>query len=238
MIAIHPSLIAGDLLNLESQIKTLEPYCDGFHLDIMDFHFVPNLTWGPLFINAIAKFTVKPLYIHLMVDTPESYLPLLELRPGDTYSFHIESCLTTPAGCNPVTGFLCPSTIDYVAINELAQNIKNNNLLTSIALRPATNFTVLERVLDVLDDVLLMSVDPGFSGQQFLPGSIGRLDELVQFRAKFNKQFTITMDGGINETNIKQLALHGVTACAIGSALFKKDQPQEFLQKLKQLTMQ
>ena len=235
MLALHPSLIAGDLLNLQKQIAELDAYCDGYHLDIMDFHFVPNITWGPDFINAIARATQKPLYIHLMVDDPEAYFALFKLRPDDTVAFHIESCLTTPAGCSPLTAAICPSAIDYGYIQELLVLLQKDMLKAAVALRPSTNITVLEPLLTRANNILLMSVEPGFSGQEFLPGSFGRLTELVQLRSQKEASCTITMDGGINKSNIKELAQKGVAACVLGSSVFKDHEPVRNLIELKEL---
>src|SRR5438552_2592842 len=90
MPALFPSLISSNLLTLHAEIQRLEPYCDGFHIDVMDAHFVPNLTWGPIFVNAIRGATSKPLWVHLMVDRPQQYIPLMHLNPGDMVSVHYE----------------------------------------------------------------------------------------------------------------------------------------------------
>ncbi len=234
MLTLYPSLIAGDLLGLREQIKNLDEFCDGYHLDVMDFHFVHNLTMGPDFINAIASVTDKPLYVHLMVDDPAAYFNLFKLRLGDTISFHIETCLANSAACNPITGVVCPGSIDYAYAQELAGFIKKRSIKASIALKPSTSVTVTEPLLQVVNDILLMSVEPGFSGQEFLPGSFGRLSELAQLRIQKQSQCTITVDGGINRSNIKQIRSKGANSCALGSALFKGN-PVEELKELKKL---
>jgi ribulose-phosphate 3-epimerase len=215
MPKIFPSLISGDLLNLATQIKRLESYCDGFHLDVMDQHFVPNLTWGPAFINAIRKATDKKLWIHLMVDTPRTYLPLMHLSPGDCVSIHYEG--------QP-----------FATLIHLIELVKEHGQEASIAIKPETSIAALAPIVQKSepDQVLLMSVKPGFSGQKFLPNSLPRLDELVTLRASMNKPFTIGMDGGINEDNIKKLIGHGVDEVAIASGIFSTADPAATLQRL------
>ncbi len=233
MIALFPSLIAGNLLNLEKEISLLNPVSDGYHLDVMDFHFVPNLTWGPAFINAIAQATPLPVYVHLMVDDPEKYFDRFILRTGDTIAFHIESCLTTPVACNIKTGSICPSLIDYTYIQELITMLHQQNIRVGIAFNPSTTLDALIPIASIIDDFLLMSVKPGFSGQEFLPGSLGRLEQVKTIKQRTQASFTITMDGGINATNITQIAQHGVDACSIATGIFNIDNPVQAIQLLK-----
>lgn len=208
MALIFPSLISANLLNLESDIKLLENHCDGFHLDIMDFHFVPNLTWGPDFVNAIRKITKKQLYIHLMVDYPEKYFERFEINKNDIVSVHIES----------------PTTVPF---SQIIYDIKSYGWIPSIAINP---FTPLEAIISCnapFENVLLMSVNPGFSGQKFLPHSIDRLKALNNLRSAHKLNFTIAVDGGINSTNSKQLISNGADQIIAASAIFNfKDKIQ------------
>jgi len=204
MIEIFPSLISANLLNLQKEIETLEPYCAGFHLDVMDFHFVDNLTWGFDFVNQIRKATKKKLQIHLMVDYPEKYISRLSLNPGDIISFHIES----PTNLN---------------LEQILATIKNLNLIASVAISP---FTPLESLINLnfkLEHVLLMSVRPGFSGQSFMPHSIDRLKALNNFRMAHDLDFKICVDGGINAQNYKSLINNGANQLAIASAIFNNN---------------
>ena len=162
---IYPSLISADLLNLETVIKNLEPHCDGFHIDIMDNHFVPNLTWGPMFIKAIAQATEKPLFIHLMIDNPEDFLEKIHIKRASTVSFHIENTKN---------------------ILQTIKRIKENKWHANIAIKPNTPLDELKPFLNDISSVLLMSVEPGFSGQQFLNSSLDRLKELADYRKKEN----------------------------------------------------
>lgn len=214
---LFPSLISSNLLQLGQTIATLDPYVDGYHLDIMDFHYVPNLTWGPAFINAIRKASRKQLWIHLMVDEPLRYLERFELAPNDIVSFHASAA---------------PN-----AVLPLYQEIRRRNLIPSIALKPTTDVSVIKLLLDAHIDirhVLLMSVEPGFSGQSFIPNSIERLQELVQLRTASHANFTIGIDGGITQENISAVCAAGAQDIAAASAIFSQPDPLAAIKLLHQ----
>lgn len=216
MTAIFPSLISADLLNLENVIKKIDSYSNGYHLDVMDFHFVPNLTWGPDFINSIRKATKKKLLVHLMVEYPEKYLDRFKLKKSDIISVHIES----------------PSTL---MIEELLSLIKKKNLISSVALNP---FTPIESILGIktqLQHVLLMSVHPGFSGQKFLPHVLLKLKSLNTFKKTHNLHFKIAVDGGINLNNCKSIIKSGADELAIASAIFDKKSPIKALKEFSKI---
>jgi ribulose-phosphate 3-epimerase len=198
-ITIHPSLISSDLLNLEKTIRTLEPHCDGFHIDIMDNHFVPRLTWGEPFVTAISRATKKQLALHLMIDHPLLFLKKVTLPPQSIAIIHIES------KCN---------------ISDFINYSKENNLKASLAIQPKTPLHEIFSFLDVIDHVLLMSVEPGSSGQQFIPTAYDRLTQLVGLKKEKALGFTISMDGGISPKNIAQLVQMGCEQFAIASAIF------------------
>ena len=208
---IFPSLISADLLNLESTIKKLEPHCDGFHIDVMDSHFVPNLTWGPQFIKAISQIVTRPLFVHLMVENPEQFLKKLHIKRDDTVAFHIENTKN---------------------IQEMIKRIRENKWHASLAIKPNTAVEELWPFLDIISSVLLMSVDPGFSGQDFLPESFARLDQLAQYRKEKEMNFSIVMDGGINKRNIGKLAKQGCDEVGIAAAIFDAPDPIIALEEL------
>lgn len=217
---LFPSLISSNLLKLEATINALEPYVDGFHLDVMDFHYVPNLTWGPAFMNAIRKATKKQLWVHLMVDNPQEYLNSLELAPGDIISFHHE-------------------IQDTATTLDLCKQIAARALVPSIALKPTTSIKALEPLF-MPDNpvkpgqVLLMSVEPGFSGQKFLPTSIKRLHELVELRIQLNASFSIGIDGGISQENIGTVCAAGAQEIASAAAIFATSDPVKAIKLLHQ----
>jgi len=215
MAYIFPSLIAGDLLNLQKEIEALDPYVDGYHLDIMDNHFVPNLTWGPMFINAIAKSTYRTLWVHLMVDNPMGWANLLFLPPGSIYTFHIEAEKEIP---------------------KLIKQIKEKKWLVSIAINPQTSVEEMFPLLNILDQVLIMSVEPGFSGQDFLPKMVEKVERLAAYRDTSGSSFHIGIDGGVDKANINMLTQKGVNDFAIANGIFKASNPVIRLQELRSLT--
>lgn len=198
-IKIFPSLIAANLFKLEEIITTLEPHCDGFHIDIMDNSFVPNLTWGPLFVNQIATVSNKPLFIHLMVEKPLMIIDQLKLKDKSIIAFHIESTQNS---------------------DTLISSILDKQCIPSIALSPTTALEAIFPYLTKVREVLLMSVLPGFSAQKFLPESYERLQALVLYKKQHTLTFEIAMDGGINHNNIHKLASMGCSAFCVGSTLF------------------
>ena len=200
MVRIYPSLMGADPLNLENEIALLEPYCAGFHLDVMDNHFVPNITWGANTINAIAQ-RGKPVWVHLMLEEPDLFYSTLSLPADSIVSFHIES------------------KVDILGLIKIIREKKHK---PSLAISPKTALVEIFPFLDVVDQVLVMSVNPGFSGQAFLKGSLDRLIELVSYRENYKSSFRIGVDGGIDITNIKMVNEIGVDDCAIASAIFKQ----------------
>jgi ribulose-phosphate 3-epimerase len=214
MAYIFPSLTAADQLNLHHDIKLLEPYCDGFHLDVMDNHFVPNITWGADTVNAIAQLTNRILWVHLMVDKPVDFLETLSLKEHSIITFHIETI-----GNN---------------IN-IINRIREKNLVPSVAISPKTPVEEIFPLLDVVHHVTIMSVEPGFAGQQFLPSAIDKVDRLVGYRQTSGLKFEIALDGGINETNIAKLTQGGVDVFGVASAIFGKPDPIAALKNLQKL---
>ncbi|HEV2600684.1 MAG TPA: ribulose-phosphate 3-epimerase [Candidatus Babeliales bacterium] len=215
MKSIFPSLISSDLLNLESTITALDPHCAGYHIDIMDNHFVPNLTWGTQFLNAIARKTSKQIWAHLMVENPESLLETMTIPTGSIVSIHIET---------------------KKEIIQAIKSIRGNNWRPSITINPKTDIAACFQLLDEqVDHILIMSVEPGHSGQNFLPITLQKLETLATYRAQHNLSFTIAIDGGINETNIQQLAQHGADDFAIASGIFASENPINQLTKLTKL---
>lgn len=210
-IKIYPSLLCADVLNLAQVIAQFEPHCDGFHIDVMDNHFVPNLTWGPIMVNAIAQQCTKELFVHLMVDDPSALLERLQLKAGSIVAFHVE-----------VKG----------DVHNLIQQIHNKGWVASLAISPTTPVENIVTFLDSVDQVLLMSVEPGFSGQQFLHDSITRLQKIVRYKKEHKKQCAIAMDGGINEENILILTENGCEIFVIGSAIFSSKEPIKTLKRM------
>src|SRR4030095_15228144 len=213
MITIYPSLMAADQLNLESEIRILKNYCAGFHLDVMDNHYVPTITWGAATVNAIAQIAV--VWVHVMIDNPMVFYEQLVLKPDSIVSFHIESEI---------------NFFDSIKI------IKEKKHKLSIAISPKTPISRIVPFLNIVDQVLLMSVEPGFSGQPFLISAVDRISEVVAYRQEYQWSFRIGVDGGINKNNIAMLVEKGMDDCAVGSGIFSNEDPVAALQELKILT--
>jgi ribulose-phosphate 3-epimerase len=214
MPALYPSLIAANQLNLQQTIDSLDFYTDGYHVDIMDNHFVANLTGGQDMVRAIAAHTNRQLWVHLMVDQPEAWVEQLKLPPESIVTFHIET------------------TTDPLRI---IHTIKRKEWCASATLKPSTALDALIPLLPQLDQVLIMSVEPGWSGQQFMPTSIMRIQTILQHKNAHNLALRIGIDGGVSKKNIVQLADIGVQDFALGSALFNTDDPATALQELRSI---
>jgi len=200
MIKIFPSLMAApNQLELKKVVQDLENYCDGFHLDVMDNHFVPNLTWGHLIVNPIAELSKKTAWVQLMVDEPQTIIERLELKKDDIISFHIEST-------------------DHIL--DVAKLIQKKECIPSLAINPDTPIDTLFEHINNFSHVLVMSVHPGFSGQEFIPETIQRIEKISEYIKRNNLHCTIGIDGGVKKTNIKQLTEVGVTDFVVGSGIF------------------
>ncbi len=206
MATIFPSLISADLLNLATTITAMDPYCAGYHIDIMDNHFVPNLTWGPQFANAIAKKAHKQLWIHLMVQEPYTLLHKLVLPSKSIISFHPQAGVDTM---------------------ETLQLIQTKQWLPSIALNPKTDVSTVLPYAQHVYQMLVMSVEPGFSGQPFIENSINKVNQLAAYKEQHGLSFTIGIDGGITQDRIVLLKDQGVDQFAIASAIFDTQNPVE-----------
>jgi len=214
MAHIYPSLISSDLLNLQKTIELLDPHVPGYHLDVMDYHFVPNLTWGPAFLTAIASRTQKKLWVHLMVDAPEVWIDALDLPPQTIMTIHIE---TTNSA------------------DRLINLIQNKNWLPSIAISPKTPVDEIFPFLQLAHQALIMSVEPGHSGQQFMPSMMSKVDRLVEYRKEHNLNFAIGIDGGITQENICMVVDRGVDDLGVANAIFGQPDPTQAIQDLKKL---
>lgn len=204
---IYPSLISSDLLNLEKTIRTFNTLAHGYHIDVMDNHFVPNLTWGPAFVNAISKATSLPLGVHLMVDDPGAWVEKLKLKPSDVFIFHYEALS------------------DVAAIHSLVKKVKGSGIKVGMAINPKTEAQKIFEFLNELDEMLIMSVEPGFSGQSFITDVVDKLKTIIEFKKKEGLGFSVSMDGGIDENNIGMLSGVGVNGVAVASGIFHREEP-------------
>lgn len=214
MVTIYPTLMGIDFLNVQQEIERVDKFASGYQLDIMDFHFVPNLTYGPDFVNAVARLTYKKLWIHMMVEHPIDLLDKLFLQPETIVTFHLES---------------------KSKIYETIGRIKEKKWLPSIAINPKTPLEQIFPWLPVVHQVLVMSVDPGFSGQAFLADTIGRVNALAGYRQASGLKFAIGVDGGVNKENIESLTNAGANDLAVASAIFGAPNPAQALKDLTKL---
>lgn len=210
---IAPSILSADFGKLNEEIDELnKTNCDYIHIDVMDGHFVPNLTFGKCVIEAVAKRSKKPLDIHLMVKNIDFFVDMIiELKPY-SLSFHIE---------------------EEKHINKMIHKIKDNNTKAGIALNPHTSQDSLEYILRYIDFVLLMSVNPGFGGQNFISSTLEKAIRLKEMIEHNNLDCKISMDGGINNQNINMLKESGVDIAVAGNYIFKANNYQEAINSLR-----
>ena len=210
---VAPSVLSADFGNLERDVKAIcDAGCDLVHVDVMDGHFVPNLTIGPVVVSAIAKAASKPLDIHLMVENNTFFVDLFApLKPG-YISFHIE---------------------EEKHPHRLIQKIRSLGIKPAIVLNPHTPPEAIEYLLGDLDMVLVMSVNPGFGGQSFIPSAVEKIKRLKVLRDRINPDCLIEIDGGVNDKNIDELRDAGVDVCVAGSYVFKHESLEEAIESLK-----
>lgn len=209
---VAPSVLSADFGNLAKDVKAIcDAGCDLVHVDVMDGHFVPNLTIGPVVVSAIAKAATKPLDIHLMVENNTFFVDLFAPLKPEYISFHIE---------------------EEKHPHRLIQKIRGLGIKPAIVLNPHTPPEAIEYLLGDLDMVLVMSVNPGFGGQSFIPTVIEKIKRLDSLRNRINPNCLIEIDGGVNNKNITELKEAGVDVCVAGSYVFKHDSYKEAIDSL------
>lgn len=210
---VAPSILSADFGNLANEIKAIcDAGCDLVHVDVMDGHFVPNMTIGPVVVEPVAKVASKPLDIHLMVENNTFFVDLFAPCKPLYISFHIES------EKHP---------------HRLIQKIRSYGIKPAIVLNPHSRPQEIEYLLEDLDMVLLMSVNPGFGGQKFIPSVVEKAKELKEFINKRNPNCLIEVDGGVNDKNIEILKNAGVDIVVAGSYVFGSDDYKKAIKSLK-----
>jgi ribulose-phosphate 3-epimerase len=211
---IYPSLISSNLLTLEKTLQQFDRLCNGYHLDVMDDHFVPNLTWGPAFINAIRQATPLPLHVHLMVDNPEMWLSRLKLHAGDTIIFHYEAVQ------------------DDAHAKRIIDIIRASNINAGLAISPNTAPEKMHPLLKNLELILLMTVYPGFSGQTFIPDVLNKITTIRKMQQLVGNSAILCLDGGINMDTMPLVRDHQIKHVAIATAIFGQPDPVGALRQL------
>ena len=208
---LSPSLLSADFACLLDEALSVEDLVDRFHWDVMDGHFVPNLTFGPPVVNALRKKLHIPFDIHLMIDHPEVYAPKFETNPDDAIIFHIETQADPSA---------------------LFKSIAAQGARCGITLKPGTALETIEPYLDEVSMVLVMSVEPGFGGQQFMPESLTRVRALKELIG--TRDIEISIDGGVNDVTISAVAQAGADIAVAGSAIFGSPDRAAAIQSLRE----
>ncbi|MFO7887514.1 MAG: ribulose-phosphate 3-epimerase [Eubacteriales bacterium] len=209
---VAPSILSSDLSNICDQIKDIEELgCKYLHIDVMDGHFVPNITFGPPYIKSLRKQTDMMFDVHLMIENPEKYIDEFSKAGADIITVHQEA---SPH------------------LHRLIQQIKNNNKLAGISLNPATPISSIENIIEDLDLILIMTVNPGFGGQKYIENMNKKIEEAAKLIHKSSKDILLEIDGGINKKNIGKLNKYDIDIYVSGSAVFKNGNIKDNYKKL------
>jgi ribulose-phosphate 3-epimerase len=212
-IKIAPSILAADFANLERDIQMVnQSEADWFHLDIMDGVFVPNISFGMPVLKAMVQYTEKTLDVHLMIVDPDRYIETFSQIGADVLTVHAEAC---------------------THLNRTIQAIKDAGVQAGVALNPHTPISVLEDVIADIDVVCVMSVNPGFGGQKFIPNTYAKVRKLRAMIAAHKSATLIEIDGGVNATNCTDLVEAGADVLVAGSFVFSSENPTETIKNLR-----
>jgi len=212
LIELAPSILSADFARLADQVRcATEGGATLVHVDVMDGHFVPNITIGPPVVRSLRKATDLPLDCHLMIENPDQFIPEFAEAGADWISVHQEACRH---------------------LDRTLHLIKSHDVLAGVVINPATPVEMLSEVLDIVDYVLVMSVNPGFGGQKFLPGAIHKIRRLAELRSQRRLNFRIEVDGGIGLDTVGYVVQAGAEILVAGNAVFGQGDPTINARKL------
>lgn len=212
MIELAPSILSADFAHLSEQVDSaIRGGGTIVHVDVMDGHFVPNLTLGPPVVRSLRKATEVPLDCHLMIERADEFIPEFAQAGADWISVHQEACRH---------------------LHRTLTLIRSHGVLPGVVLNPATPIETLSEVLDLVDHVLVMSVNPGFGGQKFIPAAVDKIRRLAEWRAQQRLTFRIEVDGGIDLDTVGEVVRAGAEVLVAGSAVFGHGDPTSNAQKL------
>ena len=214
MAIIAPSILSADFSKLGDEIKAVEDAgADWIHVDVMDGHFVPNITIGPPVIESIRKVTSLPLDVHLMIENADRYIKSFSDAGADILSVQVEAC---------------------PHLNRTIQIIKENKVRAGAVLNPATPLSSLEEILHELDMVLIMTVNPGFGGQTFIPSMLGKISNLSEIMSNYENDIELQVDGGVKSDNAGDIKESGATVLVAGSAIFNSKDYKKAIKSLRE----
>jgi ribulose-phosphate 3-epimerase len=214
MVEILPSILSADFARLGEQIAALEAAgCKTLHVDVMDGHFVPNLTIGPPVVESLRKVTRMTFDVHLMITDPDRYAPIFIQAGADHVIVHQEAC---------------------VHLDRTLRMIQSEGARAGVVINPATPVALLDEVLDIADQVLIMSVNPGFGGQRFIPNALEKVRTLAQKRRARGLHFPIEIDGGVTAENVADVVNAGVEWIVAGSSIFHTVNPAAAFEDLQE----
>ncbi|MFD1336063.1 ribulose-phosphate 3-epimerase [Oceanobacillus iheyensis] len=214
MTKIAPSILSADFAKLGQEIKEVEEAgADYIHVDVMDGHFVPNITIGPLVVEAIRPITDLPLDVHLMIENPDAYIPAFAEAGASIITVHQEAC---------------------VHLHRTLQLIRSHGVKPGVVINPATPVEIIKPILAEVDLILIMTVNPGFGGQSFIQETTSKIKQLADWREKYNLSYEIEVDGGVNEKTAGVCTASGADVLVAGSAIFNHENRKQAIELLRE----